>query len=126
VPVLDSNHLFDQAADLIKPRGRRPRQANLRRAISSAYYSLFHLVVSWAADTYVGGTLRHTERYRLVYRSIDHAVLRQQCLAFSAPRPPPTLTAYVPAGIDTHMRAFAKGFLELQEKRHDADLYAAE
>ncbi|MYK85141.1 MAG: hypothetical protein F4025_01730 [Synechococcus sp. SB0669_bin_7] len=41
--------LLQQARHLINRDLRRPRQANLRRSISTAYYSLFSLLVDAAA-----------------------------------------------------------------------------
>ncbi len=38
--------LFVQAQQLAQWDARRPKQVNLRRAISSAYYALFHLLSS--------------------------------------------------------------------------------
>lgn len=35
----------------------RPRQADLRRAISAAYYALFHALCRCCADTLAGATL---------------------------------------------------------------------
>jgi len=37
--------LLEQAAHLASRERGRPRQVSLRRAISTAYYSLFHLVI---------------------------------------------------------------------------------
>ena len=41
--------LLDQAEQLAQLDPRRPKQANLRRAISSAYYALFHLL-AWESS----------------------------------------------------------------------------
>ncbi len=78
--VLNPDHLLDQADRLITPPGGgAPRQADLRRAISNAYYAVFHAVVAQAADDFVGITHRASPRYGLVYRSIDHKSLRKLC-----------------------------------------------
>jgi hypothetical protein len=37
--------LLQQAEHLARLEPRRPRQASLRRAISTAYYALFHLLI---------------------------------------------------------------------------------
>jgi hypothetical protein len=37
--------LLDQAVSLATLDARKPKQANVRRAISSTYYDLFHLLV---------------------------------------------------------------------------------
>ncbi len=40
--------LLEQAKHLANREPRRPKQASLRRAISAAYYALFHLLVDEA------------------------------------------------------------------------------
>src|SRR5208337_2257920 len=45
--------LLDQAEQLAQLDPRRPKQANLRRAVSSAYYALFHLLAWEASALYV-------------------------------------------------------------------------
>jgi hypothetical protein len=41
--------LIEQAQHLAKREPNRPRQASLRRAVSTAYYALFHMLISDAA-----------------------------------------------------------------------------
>src|ERR1035438_6153633 len=43
-----ADDLLEQAHHLAKREPKRPRQASLRRAVSTAYYSLFHLLISSA------------------------------------------------------------------------------
>jgi hypothetical protein len=54
--------LFEQA-DVLVARGD---QADLRRAISTAYYGLFHFALTEAADLVVGKDDRSSARYSLV------------------------------------------------------------
>src|SRR5947207_2881447 len=77
--IVNPEHLFEQADKLSSSASGAPRQADLRRAISSAYYGIFHAVMTAAADQFVGVTKRSTSRYGLVYRSVDHAWLRTLC-----------------------------------------------
>jgi hypothetical protein len=42
--------LLEQAQHLVSGERTRPRQASLRRALSTAYYSLFHLLISEATQ----------------------------------------------------------------------------
>jgi uncharacterized protein (UPF0332 family) len=37
--------LLEQALHLAKREKKKPRQASLRRAVSTAYYALFHLLI---------------------------------------------------------------------------------
>lgn len=78
--VPDPNHLLDQADRLIvSTGGGTARHVDLRRAISNAYYALFHAVTAQAVDDLVGSRHRQTARYRLVYRSVEHKGLRRLC-----------------------------------------------
>lgn len=121
--ILNPAHLLEQANRLtITPAAGQPRQVDLRRAISAAYYAAFHATVAAAADLFVGAVNRATGQYTLVYRSVDHRELRELCYKVTAPSFSGKLTQYVPAGgFDGDIRAFAKAVLELQEKRLDAD-----
>ena len=121
--VVNPDHLLDQADRLAAAPARgAPRQADLRRAISSAYYAVFHAVVTDAADDFVGRTKRHTARYALVYRSIDHRSLRRICEVVMKPNLPDKYDKYEPrGGFGADIEALANAMTELQDKRHTAD-----
>jgi ATP phosphoribosyltransferase regulatory subunit HisZ len=95
---------------------------DLRRAISAAYYAVFHATLAAAADLYVGAVKRATSEYTLVYRSVDHKDIRELCSKVRAPNLSGRFTQYSPRdGFDADIRAFAQALLELQEKRLEAD-----
>lgn len=121
--ILSFEHLLEQAEALIEaPPAGPPRQVNLRRAISAAYYALFHYILTMAADEFVGTTKRTTPRYSLVYRSVDHSSLRKLCLDAVKASMPEKLGKFAPkSGLGPNIQAFAGTALELQQKRHLAD-----
>lgn len=120
--VLNPDHLFEQAEKLIEPPPKGPpRQVDLRRAVSAAYYGTFHYMLTAAADEFVGITKRNTVRYALAYRSIDHRSLRELCEEAKKPQPRPKYQRYAPNGFGPNIQAFANAFIDLQEKRHAAD-----
>ena len=121
--VLNPDHLLDQAERLIiPPPAGPPRQVDLRRAISSAYYAVFHHILREAADEFVGVTRRSSRRYTLVYRSVDHRALRDLCLEVRKPTLTPKFLRHAPTvGFGPNIPAFASAVIELQEKRHAAD-----
>lgn len=121
VTILNPEHLFDQADSLIASPGGAPRQADLRRAISSAYYGIFHATLTAVADLFVGVTKRPTAQYGLVYRSVDHRSLRALCSEIIKPTLPAKYAAYRPRGFSPNIKAFAAAVVDLQEKRHTAD-----
>ncbi len=120
--VVNPDHLLDQAERLITPPGGgAPRQADLRRAISSAYYAVFHAVLTEAADDFVGKTHRATSRYALVYRSVDHTSLRKLCEHIKTSLPPKYTKHSPSGGFGADLIALATAVVDLQEKRHLAD-----
>lgn len=121
--ILNPDHFFEQAENLIVPPPAGPsRQVNIRRAISAAYYGLFHATLIAAADQFIGVTKRSTNLYTLVYRAVDHKGLRLLCEEVKRQRPTPKYVPYQPSGgFGPNIVAFAFAAIELQEKRHEAD-----
>ena len=70
------------ARDLVdsNPRGR-PRETNLRRAVSTTYYALFHCLAAAGADLLVGGAGADRSRpaWRQAYRALQHGPARKRC-----------------------------------------------
>jgi len=123
VAVLNPDHLLDQARQLTTLAGPgAPRQADLRRAISGAYYALFHAILTQTADVLVGRKNRDSPRYKLVYRSVPHAAIRAVCENIIKPQLPIRYVPYEPrGGFGPDLVAVATAFIELYEKRHLAD-----
>ena len=123
MPVPNPDHLLEQAAKLVvPPPAGPPRQVDLRRAISSAYYAVFHHVLAAAADEFIGKTKRNSPHYTLAYRSIDHRNLRSLCEEFGKPTPPAKYLKYLPPNaMGPNIREFCTALVDLQEKRHSAD-----
>jgi hypothetical protein len=96
---------------LTEAQARRPRETDLRRAMSAAYYAVFHAVASAAADSVVPADKRATEQYARVYRSINHGTLRKLCDRVRGKN----------SGFGNDIREFAAAVADLQEKRHSAD-----
>ena len=87
---------------------RRPSQANLRRAVSTAYYAMFHCLAGTAADLLVGR--RRSPAWHRVYRALEHGKAKRACLQSAGMR-----------GFPVEVRDFAERFVALQEKRQEAD-----
>lgn len=121
--VPDPDHLLDQADRLIASTGAgTPRQVDLRRAISNAYYALFHAVMTEATDDLIGRTHRQTPRYMLAYRSVDHRRLRALCEDIVKQNLPPRYSRFAPeSGFGPDLQFFAKTLVDLQDSRHAAD-----
>lgn len=121
--VPDPDHLLDQADRLIASTGGgTARQVDLRRAISSAYYALFHAVVTEATDDLVGRAHRQTPRYMLAYRSVDHRTLRRLCEDIAKQNLPNRYSRFAPeGGFGPDLQFFARALTDLQDSRYLAD-----
>ena len=101
------------AVDLVESGRRgRPRETNLRRAVSTTYYALFHRIAQSGADLIVGGSGadRSGPAWLQAYRALDHGVARQRCNY-------QRVVSRFPAEI----QRFAGFFAAMQMQRHDAD-----
>lgn len=106
--ILNPEHLFEQAERLIaRPSAGAPRQVDLRRAISGAYYGVFHGALAGAADEFVGAVRRSTREYALVYRSVAHRCLRELCSEAKKAKLSAKYAVYAPNGFGSDIQAFA-------------------
>jgi uncharacterized protein (UPF0332 family) len=124
MPVLNPDHLLDQAERLIATTaaGGAPRQADLRRAVSAVYYGVFHAILTAATDVFVGKTHRDSARYELVYRSVSHSALSDVCREVVKTTLPAKYLKYQPrGGFGPELQAVAAAVIDLQQKRHLAD-----
>ena len=100
--------LIETARSLTALSTRRPAQANLRRAVSTAYYAVFHCLAATVADTLMGK--RRSEAWHQVYRSPEHGGARSACR-----------NRQVMHGFPPEIRSFAGRFIILQKARQRAD-----
>lgn len=122
--ILNPDHLLEQAEYLLQARNSlgQIRQADRKRAISAAYYAVFHFTLTAFADEFVGKKKRKTARYALAYRGIDHGALERLCKIISKEQLAEKYTKYFPAdGVGANIREFASLVVELKEKRTSAD-----
>jgi uncharacterized protein (UPF0332 family) len=121
MPPPDPVHLFEQADALAGNATEEPRQVDLRRAISAAYYGLFHFTLTAAADMMIGTGHQSTRRYELVYRSVDHSRLMTLCRQLSGSKPASPIEPYAPSDGFGSVASFARIVCELYELREFAD-----
>ena len=75
-----TQELIVTARKLAKASPMKPRPADLRRAVSTAYYTLFHTLAYTCADRLIDtGLRRHKPDWRQVYRSLHHGFARSAC-----------------------------------------------
>ena len=90
----------------------RPVQAELRRAVSAAYYALFHALSRSCANMLVGvaPASRSQPAWSQVYRALEHGYAKNQCA-----HPNKLL------GFPQQIQAFGRVFVAMQRHRQDAD-----
>ena len=96
----------------LEPSVGRPRQANLRRALSTAYYALFHALANCCADMLAGSTRanRSQRAWRQTYRALEHGHAKNQCANQS-----------VMNRFPAEIQDFGESFVDMQALRHTAD-----
>ena len=123
MPQISPNDLVLQANQLAgRGKSAPPSSADLRRAVSNAYYALYHCITR-QVTLYILPQASSTTRYEFV-RHFKHEGIRQVCTWLTQP----------PGQIPKHatdcaavMRAcpdlvvIANTFTDLQQARHDAD-----
>jgi hypothetical protein len=99
--------LLDIAARLATLEEGRPRRTSLRRAISSAYYALFHALAALCANELVGYS-KHWDFYSPIYRTLDHGRAKDVFKRISNSR-------------GSKIAFLGQVFILLQERRFTAD-----
>lgn len=121
VPI-DPQKLIEAGRDFAKTRGKgRPRPIWLRRAVSSAYYALFHQLCREAAEHLIP---KGSPQQRLkLARAFGHGDMKKTCARIAGREGGgnqhlrPLLDSLKGTGIED----VAASFVDLQEARHRAD-----
>jgi hypothetical protein len=111
--------LLELAQDLARLHPESSHPASLRRAVSTAYYALFHLLISEATANWARPELR-----AILGRCFDHGPMKtasetkvSQINAAFKDNPPEGAEKTV----DDHLRTVANAFIQAQQRRNDAD-----
>jgi len=113
--------LLEQAKHLANREKKRPRQASLRRAVSTAYYALFHLLIHEATLNW-----KRVDQRALLARLFEHGKMksasdkqRGDCNRYINSNPPPLPGDEI--NCTRHLHRVANTFLQAQQQRHTAD-----
>jgi hypothetical protein len=111
--------LLAQARVLANMDSTRPRQASLRRSVSTAYYSLFHLLVAACIQRF--SPILPAALGPRIGRALAHSEMKEVCLAVTRSNLGNIFTVLAPSGFSLNLRNLADAFVDLQEARHLAD-----
>jgi len=111
--------LLEQAEHLARRERRRPKQASLRRAVSAAYYSLFHLLIY----EFTIQVIRDPDLRPRFSRAFEHGEMKQTSQVFGRPNLSRDQLEKLAGGltIPPDVQQVAQAFVTLQDARHDAD-----
>jgi uncharacterized protein (UPF0332 family) len=105
------DHLLEQARFLANLEKNRPRQASLRRAVSTAHYALFHLLTTAAVHNW-----KKARQRSALARAFEHKRMNDACRKTNSRHFPNPNHANV-----RHLKTIANTFMQLQQHRHTAD-----
>lgn len=124
--------LFAQAELLATLDARKPKQVNLRRALSAAYYAIFHYLVNEACRIQIGTQHAQSPFRHVLGRAFTHVTMKQACASFGGGMLKASVAKGLPSGavgyysIPPEIRSLARMFVDLQDRRHLADYDLAE
>ena len=109
---IDWRNLIQAGRDLLNPQqlGNSPTDEHIRRAISNAYYALFHALSESNAAALIGtpSDAATTAAWSRVYRGIDHVRAHRELQRHQSE-------------FSVQAQGFAKTFSDMQGFRHLAD-----
>ena len=108
---MNARDLIETARRLTESGVPQPTQADLRRAVSTAYYAMLHCLAGTAADMLTGASL--SPEWPRMYHALEHGK------AWSACQQQGTTRAF-----PIEIRGFAGTFIDLQKVRQQADFWA--
>ena len=119
-----SDDLLAQADVLLRLEKRRPKQASLRRAVSAAYYALFHFLIEESTIFVVGASGAAKPLRQLVGRGFSHTAMKSASAEMGKLTPFDLLKPFWPlygVASSPQLQSVARNFVELQQERHRAD-----
>jgi uncharacterized protein (UPF0332 family) len=118
--MVDYDQLLELAESEIQSAVGAPRQAYLRRAVSTAYYAVFHALLGRVANSFVKAEFRKSQT--LFYRAIEHKTAKTRCMkSGKAILDLPEKNFFGFTSFPDEVRDFANEFVRLQELRHSCD-----
>jgi hypothetical protein len=114
--------LLIQARRLARLDPRRPQQGNLRRAVSAAYYALFHFLIDEACRFLLGTGPGRARLRKTLARAFAHAEMANAAQSFAGGTLPRAIARRLGAVAIPHaVQELAEQFLAIQYQRHLAD-----
>jgi uncharacterized protein (UPF0332 family) len=100
-------------------QNEQQQRISQRRAVSAAYYALFHHLNGSAVDLIAPNVQSETNHH--IQRWFEHAQMKKICGHFLSTKLDKPPLALIGGTASTDLRNVAQSFITLQEARHDAD-----
>lgn len=109
---MNPDHLIELADQILQIGTGHPRQTTINRAVSTAYYALFHALAGECVARTVGSprSTRYWEIVVPIHRSLEHGAARRVFDRLLKDRTTPDI-----------LKQIGGAFLDLQSARHSAD-----
>ena len=103
-----ADDLLRDAHHLAGRGGQKPKQSSLRRAVSTAYYALFHLLIADFVSNW-----RLTDQQARLGRMFEHRKMSGAVLKLQDKKNP--------TAVEADLQKVISAFVQLQEDRYKAD-----
>jgi uncharacterized protein (UPF0332 family) len=119
--------LFAQAEILARLDAKKPKQVNLRRSVSAAYYADFHYLTHEACCIQFGTQHAQAPYRSVIGRAFAHSAMKAACNSFGGGTLKESVIKALPRDangrylVHPAIRDMATTFADLQEKRQRAD-----
>ncbi len=109
---MNPDHLLELAGQIVRIGTGHPRQVTINRAVSTAYYALFHALAGECVVRLVGSPrpARYWQIVTPIHRSLDHGAARKVFERLTRD-----------GASSSALKLIGKSFLDLQSARNAAD-----
>ncbi|MCC6575336.1 MAG: hypothetical protein IT462_16290 [Planctomycetes bacterium] len=119
-----AQQLLEVARSLLAAQTAGTEEAQFRRAVSTAYYAVFHRLIEKSAEMLRGQNVEHG-LFHVIARAFDHTAMKHLANAMRGGTAPEIVNKVIKQ-VPDDLRTVAENFVDLQLARHDADYALAE
>ena len=112
--------LLDQAKHLLERHEGSSQQADLRRAVSTAYYAIFHFMIAESCRRFLGDDPQNEQLRQVLTRAFVHEEMATTSKTFMSGTLPEGMRGQFPI-IPPGLKVFSYAFVQLQDRRYSAD-----
>jgi len=120
--MIDPDTLLNQSKALVSSGAGRPIENDLRRAVSSAYYAVFHETTLCCARHILGACELRTSPCHQLRRKYPHGTISEVCVEITTGQQDRVPVEFRPLLCSSSdVMDYSDGFPDLMKARHNAD-----